>query len=93
MPKRIIKSKRLSNKMLKFGQQIINKPNRITRSHYIDLECNALNNPDAKRIFDEMSINPGWEIIDNPEPNEFIMDYSVNFMYPHEIKVLDFTKK
>ena len=71
----------------------INKPARITHAHYTDLMCNALNNSDAKEIFDKMSINPGWDIIEDPQPNEFFCDYSVNFMYPNVIKVIDITKK
>ena len=64
---------------------------RITRFHYTDLYCAALNNPDCMKIFKRME-EEGFDIVEHPEPGEFFPDYSVMFMYPHEIKPLDFSK-
>ena len=64
---------------------------RITRFHHTDLYCAALNNPDCMKIFKRME-EEGFDIVEHPEPGELFMDYSVMFMYPHEIKPIDFKK-
>ncbi len=67
-------------------------PIRITRFHYTDLVCAAMNDKtgDTQRILDRMIEDPGFTIDEEPVPGVFYIDQSVNFMYPHEIKLADF---
>ncbi len=62
-------------------------PIRITRFHYTDLVCAAMNDTtgDTQRILDRMIEDPGFTIDEEPVPGVFYHDVSVNFMYPHEI--------
>ncbi len=67
-------------------------PIRITRFHYTDLVCAAMNDKtgDTQRILDRMIEDPGFTIDEEPVPGMLYIDQSVNFMYPHEIKLADF---
>jgi hypothetical protein len=57
---------------------------RVSRGHMGDLESASLNcgNPELQKLFEGMKKDPGFEIVDNPAPGEFMMDLSVMFMYP-----------
>jgi hypothetical protein len=70
-------------------EQIERRPHKVTRGQYTDLFCNAENDPDARPIFDRMERENGFEIIPDSEASP-IGDLSINFMYPHRIKLLDF---
>ena len=61
----------------------------ISRFHYTDLYCAALNGgEDTQRIFDKLKADGAFDnIIENPEPGMFLADYSVCFLYPHSIKI------
>ena len=60
----------------------------ISRFHYTDLYCAALNGgDDTMKIFNNLKSSGAFDnIIENPEPGMFLADYSVCFMYPHTIK-------
>jgi hypothetical protein len=61
---------------------------KITRFHYTDLFCAALNGgPDTMEIFKKLEAR-GFEIDEVPKDGEFYMDCSIMFMYPHKIQVL-----
>lgn len=68
---------------------------RVSRGHMGDLEAAALNcgNPRLQKHFEEMKKDPGFEIVDNPKPGEFLMDYSILFMYPSEPPIINIDKK
>jgi hypothetical protein len=60
---------------------------RISRFHYTDLLCAAMNCPATKVIFDKMEAE-GFEIVEDMSPEESrIHDYSICLMYPHQIDV------
>lgn len=58
-------------------------PIRVSRGHMGDLEAAALNcgNKKLQERFEEMKKDPGFEIVDNPKPDEFLQDLSIMFMY------------
>ena len=64
---------------------------RITRAHYTDLVCAAMNDTtgDTQRILDRMEADPGFQIDEQPVEGVFYIDQSVNFMYPHEIGLIE----
>jgi hypothetical protein len=47
-----------------------------------------MNDRDMKVIFDEMEKNHGFDIVEHPEPGEFLSDLTVNFLYPHRIALI-----
>ena len=67
-------------------------PIRITRAHYTDLVCAAMNDTtgDTQKILDRMEKNPGFQIDERPVEGVFYVDQSICFMYPHEIKPINF---
>lgn len=67
------------------------QPIRITRAHYTDLVCAAMNDTtgDTQRILDRMNEDPGFQIDEQPVEGVFYIDQSVNFMYPHEIGLIE----
>lgn len=70
-------------------------PIRVSRGHMGDLEAASLNcgNPDIQERFEKMKNDPGFEIVDDSKPGEFLQDLSIMFMYPNEVSVLDITKE
>ena len=64
---------------------------RISRGHYGDLCAAAMNveniNPELAARFKEMEKD--FEIVDEPQPGEFMMDLSIMFMYPNKITPLE----
>jgi hypothetical protein len=70
-------------------EQIERRPHKVTRSQYTDLFCHAENEPDARHIFDRMERENGFEIVPDSQASP-VGDLSINFMYPHKIKLLDF---
>jgi hypothetical protein len=47
-----------------------------------------MNDPDVKSIFDRMEAE-GFDIIEDMSPEESkFYDYSVSFMYPHQVDLL-----
>lgn len=67
-------------------------PIRITRAHYTDLVCAAMNDTtgDTQKILDRMEKDPGFQIDERPVEGVFYVDQSICFMYPHEIKPINF---
>ena len=67
------------------------RPIRITRMHYTDLVCAAMNDTtgDTQRILDRMNEDPGFQIDEQPAEGVHYIDQSVNFMYPHEIGFIE----
>lgn len=63
---------------------------KVSRGHMGDLEAASLNcrNPELQKQFEDMKKDPGFEIIDNPKPGEFLMDLSVMFMYPSTFNII-----
>ena len=72
-----------------------NAPIKVSRFHMGDLEAAALNcgNERIRENFERMKKDPGFEIIDDPKPGEFVHDLSIMFMYPNEILPIDINKK
>jgi hypothetical protein len=44
---------------------------------------------DTQRILDRMTEDPGFQIDEQPVEGVFYIDQSVNFMYPHEIGLIE----
>ena len=65
------------------------RPIRVSRLHMGDLESAYLNCPNEKirAKFDALRKDPGFCVVDDPEPGEFLQDLSIMFLYPHEIKI------
>jgi hypothetical protein len=66
-------------------------PRRISRFHYTDLCCAAMNDRsgDSQKIFDDLGKN-GWDIVEDMSPEESrFYDYSIRFMYPHQISLIN----
>lgn len=63
-------------------------PIRVSRLHMGDLETAYLNckNEKISAKFEALKRYPGFYVVDNPEPGEFLQDLSYMFMYPDEIK-------
>ena len=63
----------------------------ISRMHYTDLYCAALNGgKETQEIFDRLKNNGCFDnIVERPEPGMFLADYSVSFLYPHKMQNID----
>lgn len=61
-------------------------PYRITKGHMENLEALAARCADSAEILKDLKVDPGIEVVANPEPGHHYADLSVSFAYPSGYK-------
>jgi hypothetical protein len=84
-------AKEFADKVLEVTHSKPRPPIRITRAHHTDLVCAAMNDTSGatQKILDRMTAEPGFQIDEQPVEGVHYFDQSVNFMYPHEIGLIE----